>query len=255
MIVLRFVSILFATALLLGCPSNEQHAERNEFYRNVKTAMVHVQGSSGAHQGAAPQFTSYMEAWLRIANIAVLDDKAGKADVVIRVVAENGPVKAGAGARKRGAGARLHGVIQIERPSVHRDEAPFAGLEEFSFRLAGLMGRYFGRGVLLIALDDYNSKGLLRESAIEALASLGMPSIPYLVDSFIYCSPECEKGVGEALERITGKKYGSDAKLWNEWLRKEYPKWQTSPGRGNETTPGNRRDDQASRRNSGPSVC
>ncbi|HWR71942.1 MAG TPA: hypothetical protein VN604_02105 [Nitrospirota bacterium] len=105
-----------------------------------------------------------------------------------------------------------------EHPATGKDTTAFEG---FTSQLANLMGRYFGRNVLLIALDDHASKGELRKSAVEALAALGKPSAPFLIDAFRYCSPTAEKGVGEALEMITGEKYGTDAKRWNEWLNRQ----------------------------------
>lgn len=263
MFVVRFVYCILGGALLVGCQpdrSNQKHPERMEFYQDVKTAKVIVRESYGAHTGIALPFKSYVEAWLRIAGVAVSNDDAGSADCVIRVVAEGEPLKATYGlSRGLFTGARLYGTIQIERPSLHKDEVRFSGFIEpsgtfrdsgkadhtrpenapfvqalrdggktafdgFTFRIATFMGHYFGRSVLLIALDDYASKGILRESAVEALAALGMPAVPYLIDAFRYCSPTAEKGLGEALERITGAKYGSDAKRWNEWLGQQEQK-------------------------------
>jgi hypothetical protein len=106
----------------------------------------------------------------------------------------------------------------------HKTGTDKTALDAFKFRLAALMGQYFGRSVLLIALDDYHSNGILRESSIEALAALGKPSVAYLIDAFRFCSPAAEKGVGEALEKITGEKYGSDVKAWNKWLSQQEQK-------------------------------
>ncbi len=266
MFVMRSVFYVLVGALLVSCQPqpNKQHADRNEFYQDVKTAKVIVRESYGVHKGIALPFKSYVEAWLRIAGVAVADD-ASSADCVIRIAAEGEPLKAISGlSRDLFTGARLTGTIQIERPSIHKDEVRFSGVinpprrfhgsdkidykrpenapflyslsdedapqktgtdktafDGFKFRLAVLIGHYFGRSVLLIALDDYNSKGILRESAVEALAALGKPSVPYLIDAFRFCSPEAEKGVGEALEKITGEKYGSDVKRWNEWLSQQ----------------------------------
>lgn len=263
MVVRKFVYCVLVGALLVSCQSNKQHADRNEFYQDVKTAKVIVRESYGVHKGIALPFKSTVEAWLRIAGVAVADDAS--ADCIIRIVAEGEPLKATYGlSRELFTGARLNGTIQIERPSIHKDEMRFSGVinpprgfqgsdkldyerpenapfvyalrdgggphatgrdktafDGFKFRLATLMGHYFGRSVLLIALDDYNSKGLLRESAVEALVALGKPSVPYLIDAFRFCSPIAEKGVGEALEKITGAKYGSDVKRWNEWLSQQ----------------------------------
>jgi hypothetical protein len=266
-VVRKFVFFVLVAALLVSCQSsqsNRQHTDRNEFYQDVKTAKVIVQESYGVHKGIALPFKSYIELWLNIAGVAVTNDAAGSADCVIRIAAEGEPLKATYGLF---TGARLKGTIQIERPSLHKDEVRFSGVvnppltfrgsnnvdyekpenapflsalsseddphrtginktafDAFKLRLAVLMGQYFGRSVLLIALDDYKSNGVLRESAIEALVALGKPSVSYLIEAFLFCSPEAEKGVGEALEKITGEKYGSDAKLWNEWLLRQEKK-------------------------------
>ena len=268
---MRIVFCVLAGALLVSCQSNtsnKQHADRNAFYQDVNTAKVIVRESYGAHTGIALPFKSTVEAWLRIAGVAVAGDDAVGADCIIRIVAEGEPLKAAYGSsRELFTGARLNGTIQIERPSIHKDEVRFSGLitpprsfpgsdkvdykrpenapflnaliggdgppaagidktafDGFKFRLATLMGQYFGRSVLLIALDDYNSKGVLRDSAVEALAALGKPSVPYLIGAFRFSSPEAEKGVGEALEKITGEKYGTDAERWNEWLSRQEQK-------------------------------
>lgn len=261
----RPVVLLLAGFLLAGCQQqqNQQHAERNEFYRDARTAAVIVQESYGAHAGIALPFRRVAAEWLRIAGVEVVDDAAA-ADVVITIEARGEPLK-----RRYGAsgdlftGARLSGSIRIERPSRHRDEvlfsrvvdppvrfsgrgtvdyrlpghAPFmnalpeegasssaaarTAFDGFASGFAGLMGRYFGRSVLLIALDDHHSKGALRDSAVDALAEPGKPAIPYLVDAFLYCSPEAEKGVGEALERITGEKFGTDVRAWTDWYGRQ----------------------------------
>ncbi|OGW36358.1 MAG: hypothetical protein A2010_03070 [Nitrospirae bacterium GWD2_57_9] len=267
MFVTRFVVCVLAAALLAGCQPqpNKQHADRNKFYQDVKTASVVVQEKYGVHTGIALPFRNYVEAWLRIANVAVVDEGAAASDCIIRIAAEGEPLKARYGSSgSLFTGARLSGTLQIERPSLHKDEvrfsevvdpprtfassgtidyarpenAPFvqaliagegsktagAGktvFDGFKLRLAVLMGRYFGRSVLLIALDDYNSNGILRDSAVDALAAQGKPAIPFLIDAFRFCSPTAEKGVGEALEKITGQKFGSDAKRWNEWLGRQ----------------------------------
>lgn len=270
---MRFVFCFLIVLLVFGCQpqGNEQHADRNDLYQGVKKAMVIVQESYGAYRGIALPFKAYVEAWLRIAGVSVADDDAGSADCIILIAAEGEPLKAKYGARYLYTGARLSGTVQIERPSIHKDEVSFSSVitpphrfhgsdevdygqpenapflyslkgdesqrtdasntafDGFKFRLAELMGRYFGRSVLLTALDDYNSKGILRESAVEALAALGKPAVPYLIDAFLFCSPAAEKGVGEALEKITGKKYGSNARRWNEWLIRQERKQQ--PGR------------------------
>lgn len=257
--------LFLAGLLLLGCQQqNQQHAGRNEFYRDARTAAVIVQESYGVHTGITLPFRGAAAEWLRIAGVEVVDDAAA-ADLVIRIAAQGQPLK-----RKYGAsgelftGARLSGLIRIERPSRHEDEVRFAGavdpparfsvsgavdykrpenapfmnalqgefaspeagsgrtaFDGFKAQLAGLMGRYFGRSVLLVALDDYASKGVLRNSAVDALAGLGKPAIPFLIDAFLYCSPEAEKGVGEALERITGERYGPDVQAWNEWYGRQ----------------------------------
>lgn len=253
MSIVRFAVCFLAGLSAVGCQPgqpNQQYAERHEAYRDAKTARVVVQESYNPYQGLSLPFREYVNAWLRIANVAVTDD-ASQADFTITVVVEGGPLKARYGQRTLYAGARLAGTIRIERSSRHREEVVFSGIVEpprdvpagtvidrglpedapfyhahpaafdgFSVELAGLMGRYFGKSVLLIALDDYGSKGILRVSAVEALAALGDPAVPYLVDAFIYCSPEAEKGLGEALERITGEKFGSSARKWTEWFEK-----------------------------------
>lgn len=261
MFVRRFVLCVLAGALLVSCQPepNKQHADRNAFYQDVKTAKVVVRETYGAQKGISLPFKNYVAAWLRIAGVAVADNDAASGDCIIRILAEGEPLKAKYGSSgSLFTGARLSGKIQIERPSIHKDEVAFSGVinpprtfsgsdkadygrpenapflhvvhegdsshksdmekaafDAFTSRLARLMGLYFGKSVLLIALDET----MLRESAIEALAALGMPSVPYLIDAFRYCSPEGEKGLGEALAKITGEKYGSDVKRWNEWLR------------------------------------
>ena len=273
MFVMRYVGIFLVMALTVSCQSsqiNKQHADRNQFYQDVKTAKVIVQESYGAHKGISLPFKNYVETWLRMANVVIVDDAAGSADCIIRIVADGKPLKATYGSRGLFTGARLSGTIQIERPSLHKDEVPFSSVinpprsfpggdtvdyerpehapflralpggntgtdktafDGFTFRLAALMGQYFGRSVLLIALDDYASKGLLRESAIEALAAQGLAAAPYLIDAFLYCSPEAEKGLGETLEKITGEKYGTDVKRWTEWLGQHQQELQTVPGK------------------------